>query len=301
MIALFFLLFTPLSPASEYVRFTELNSELRSAFQIQRQATIPLHVGDMYCTAVYVGNQGEALTNLHCLEKCIVAQNAFTETLADGITLRHPQTGITCEAKFGGLKLTTGQVKLLHVFGPGWISPREKLPELIEQSPDVIARLMTEGFEAAGDLALIQLPVAGPCVRLGDSLEGTLTNAAYPILARKKSSNPMDPIFLTMGTTQLWSQGAAATTGALLLEKAHQFRDYLPFVLPRGTFLSEVDTESGSSGSPLFASDGSLVGLIRATWKGETMAYVPWTSQAVNLLEKKDRIQALVPANKDCR
>jgi hypothetical protein len=301
MITLFFLLFTPLSPASEYVRFSELKKEVRSAFELQRQATIPLHFEGMFCSAVYVGDQGEALTNLHCLEKCLVAQNDFTETVVNGITLRHPKEGASCDVKFGSPKLTTGNMKLLHVFGPGWLSAREKLPELIEKNPAEMARLMSEGYEASGDLALVQLPVAGPCVRLGDSLEGTLTNAAFPLIARKKSGNPMDPIFLTMGTTQLWSQGAAATDPALLLEKAPQFADFLPFVLPRGTLISEVDTESGSSGSPLFAADGSLVGLVRATWKGETTAYAPWTSQAVNLLEKKDRIQALVPANKDCR
>lgn len=301
MIILFFLLFSPLSPASEYVRFPSLKPEVRAAFEPQRQATIPLHVKEgLRCTAVYVGSQGEALTNLHCLEKCLVAQNDFTETSAQGFSLRHPRLGASCEVKYGA-KLTEGRAVLLHAFGPGWISPREKLPELTEQNPEAIARLMAEGYEGSGDLALIRLPTPGRCVRIGESLEGTLTNAAYPLLARKKSGNPMDPIFLTMGTTQLWSQGEATLDAATLLEKAPQFESSLPFVLAPGTFISSVDTESGSSGSPLFAPDGSLVGLIRATWKGETVAYVPWTSQAVNLLEKKDRIQALVPANKDCQ
>lgn len=301
MITLFFLLFTPLSPASEYVRFSELKKEVRAAFELQRQATIPLHVTNgLRCTAVSIGPNGEALTNLHCLEKCLVSQNAFTETSADGFSLRRPKEGASCEVKFGH-KLTAGKIELLHAFGPGWLSPREKLPELIERAPEAMSRLMAEGYEGAGDLALIKLPTSLPCVRLGDSLKGILTNSAFPILARKKSGNPMDPIFLTMGTTQLWSQGEATTDPATLLEKAPQFVNHLPFVLPQGTLISEVDTESGSSGSPLFSADGSLVGLIRATWKGETMAYVPWTSQAVNLVEKKDRIQALVPANKDCR
>lgn len=301
MIILFFLLFSPPSPASEYVRFSSLKPELRATLDLQKEATIPLHVKDgLRCTAVFVGPNGEALTNLHCLEKCLVAQNDFSETISPGFSLRHPRLGASCEVKFGA-KLVPGKAELLHAFGPGWISPREKLPELIEQNPEAIARLMAEGYEGAGDLALIKLPVPGRCVRLGDSLEGALTNAAYPIIARKKSGNPMDPIFLTLGNAQLWSQGEAALDATTLLEKAPQFENSLPFVLAPGTFISTVDTESGSSGSPLFAPDGSLVGLIRATWKGETVAYVPWSSQAVNLVEKKDRIQALVPANKDCR
>jgi hypothetical protein len=301
MITLLALLFAAPSPASEYIRFSEAKKEMRAAFELQHQATIPLHmVNGLRCSAVYVGPKGEALTNLHCLENCLVSQNAFTETQADGFSLRHPKTGTSCDVKFGA-KLTEGKAELLHAFGPGWISPREKLPELIERFPEEMARLMSEGYEAAGDLALIRLSAPGLCVRLGQSLEGTLTNIAFPLIARKKSGNPMDPIFLTMGTTQLWSQGEATIDPAALLGKSPQFAQHLPFVLPAGTMISEVDTEAGSSGSPLFAPDGSLVGLIRATWKGETGAYVPWTSQAVNLLEKKDRIQRLVPENKDCR
>lgn len=301
MIILLALLLAPPSPASEYIRFSAVKKEVREAWALPQQATIPLHiVNGLRCTAVYVGPNGEALTNLHCLESCLVAKNAFTQTAADGFSLRHPQTGTTCEVKFGP-KLTEGKAELLHTFGPGWLSPREKLPELIERAPGEADRLMKEGFEAAGDLALIKLSAPGRCVRLGDHLDGTLTNIAFPLVARKKSGNPMDPIFLTMGTTQLWSQGEATIDPATLLEKSPQFANYLPFVLPAGTMISEVDTEAGSSGSPLFAPDGTLVGLIRATWKGETVAYVPWTSQAVNLLEKKDMIQRLVPENKDCR
>jgi hypothetical protein len=301
MIILLALLFASSSPASEYTRFSAVKKEAREAWALPQQATIPLHmVNGLRCTAVYVGPHGEALTNLHCLESCLVTKNAFTETQADSFALRHPQTGTSCEVKFGP-KLTEGKAELLHAFGPGWISPREKLPELIGRAPGKIAQLMKEGYEASGDLALIKLSMPGRCVRLGDSLEGTLTNIAFPLIARKKSGNPMDPIFLTMGTTQLWSQGEATADAATLLEKSPQFADYLPFVLPAGTLISEVDTESGSSGSPLFAPDGSLVGLIRATWKGETVAYVPWTSQAVNLLEKKDMIRRLVPENKNCR
>lgn len=301
-ILLLLLLTATPSQATEYIRFTSVKKEVREQWELHRQAVIPLHLASgMHCSAVYVGPNGEALTNLHCLEACLTDQNSFDEEKIAGneVSIYRPRAGIFCPLKFGH-KLQRGKAEILHIFGPGWIHPRNKLPDFIKNNRELALRLTQEGYEGPGDLALIKLPEPGPCVKLGESLEGTLTNIAFPLLARKEGNNPMNPVFLTMGTTQLWSQGEATLDPEFLLEKKPHFENMIPFILAPGTLISSVDTEPGSSGSPLFSEDGSLVALIRATWKGDASIYIPWTSHAVNLLENKDRILQQVPANAAC-
>lgn len=302
MTALLLLLLSLPAHATEYVRFDSLKKEQRELWQLHSKAVIPLQMASgMRCSAVYVGPNGEALTNLHCLEACLIENNSFDEEKIPGseVSLYHPRPGITCPLRYGH-RPKRAKAEVLHIFGPGWIHPRNKLPDFIKNNRELALRLTHEGYEGPGDLALIKLPETSACVKLGDRLDGTLTNIAFPLLARRGSSNPTNPIFFTMGNIQLWSQGTATLDADFLREKRPHFEDMMPFILAPGTLISSVDTEGGSSGSPLFDEEGGIVALIRATWKGDANIYIPWTSHAVNLLVYKDRIQQQVPENTAC-
>lgn len=313
MFPLFLSLIALAAPSAEYQRFDDLRKDKQALWSFQQEATTPLHVKNgHFCTAVFVGPNGEALTNLHCLESCIEASGRVkkSEILGTELFTNMPSPGAICEVSIraqSGKKLEVVQTEVLSIFGPGWISPREKMNDFLASQKEKALGLMREGYEAAGDLALVRLPRKGACVRLGDNSFQTaeaLTNLAYPILMRKSDNNPMSPVFLTMGTTLLISQGAATKDANVLRIHAPAFPDfenYLPFLLLPGVLMSSTDAESGSSGSPLFNEQGKLVALTRSTWKGNTGNYIPWTTQAVNLVEKKEIIESFLPGLEACR
>lgn len=310
---LFFTFLAFASPPGEYQRFDDLKKDQQALWTFQREATTPMHVKNgHYCTAVFVGPNGEALTNLHCLESCLESSGRVEKHSIPGSELftNRPQAGALCDVSIkaeSSNKLDHVKAEVLHIFGPGWISPREKINDFIASHRERALALMSAGYEGAGDLILVRLPRKGACVRIGENSfqeADPLTNLAYPVLMRKRDNNPMSPVFFTMGTTLLISHGAATKNADVLRVAAPAFPDfenYLPFLLLPGVLMSNTDAEGGSSGSPMFNAEGKLVALTRSTWKGNTGNYIPWTTQAVNLVERKQIIESFLSGVDSCK
>lgn len=298
---------------AEYRRFSSVPKAQRLQYKIQSEATTPIHfdIGSN-CSGVYVNNHGALLTSLHCVEECIGAASLKTQTLIDveaiegtimnKVRPRPEVIGLRCAVRFGP-KLKPGSAEILALFGPGWISPRSELDRWMNSQPDNFRKVLHEGFEGSGDMVLLRLrdeqnnAVASLCADVAQNRppsalarETGVINLAYPLLARK-TENPFEPL-LTLGSTLMWSQ-AEATRDLQDLKLVGQFADLdhlVEFFLAPGTIASSVDSEPGASGSPLFNVDGELVGLIRATWKGDTGYYFPWRSQAVDLVPLRERL-----------
>lgn len=312
LLLLIALVLTPPAFADTYRRADQIRKSERQKFEVAIAATIPVHFPGQHCTGVFVGRTGELLTNLHCLEPCLSEGSSLTTSVrlsALGVRLVQPTSvavGHRCPLRFGK-KLREGTAEVLAIFGPGWISPREALGELLQRSPNDLRALMSQGYEAAGDLALIRL-------HEGDAPEAAMTSPAcavvsprpspgtprvlglaYPLLARK-TDNPFDPL-LTLGTTLMWSEGEVTRNPEEYLQVAEagpEAAAVVDWMFPGGTVMSSIDAEKGASGSPIFDQSQNVVAIVRSVFKPEGTNYIPWRTQAIDLETYRHRIDELL-------
>jgi hypothetical protein len=78
------LVYIPLNSwAGAYEKYTQLSNLLQTQLKTQSQATLNLFFENgLNCSGVLVDPQGRALTNLHCIEGCLMAKGAFSQELA---------------------------------------------------------------------------------------------------------------------------------------------------------------------------------------------------------------------------
>lgn len=297
--------------ATSYRPADQVPKAERALHQNAIDATIPVHFPKQKCTGVFVGRTGELLTNLHCLEPCLLEDAdtlLTTESLGDtgSVRLKRPTAkavGHRCPLRFGRKLAFDGEAELLAIFGPGWVEPRDALGLMAILAPELLTDIMTKGFEGAGDLALVRLrPGRGAadrmespaCAELSTDPRDPLPNVlglAYPLLARR-TDNPFQPI-MTLGTTLMWTRGEMTRDPRLYDERAHigEARDALPWMFPGGTMMGSIDGEKGASGSPVFDEAGRVAAVVRSTWKAEGTDYIPWRTQAVDLQAHRERIE----------
>lgn len=310
-----FVLALSLSPtafASSYIMATQAPKADRTRHQNEINATVPVHFSKQKCSGVFIGRTGELLTNLHCVEPCLLEapETLKVEKLTEsGVQLMRPTIkaiGHRCPLRFGK-KLADGEAEVLSIFGPGWVQPRETLTLIALFAPEMLNDVMASGFEGRGDLVLVRLRhtkearIESPaCVELSDDQRDPIPNVlglAYPLLARK-TDNPFAPI-LTLGTTLMWSQGELTSNVTYYDQKADigEAKDALKWMFPGGTLMGSIDGEKGSSGSPVFDELGRVVAIVRSTWKAEGTNYIPWRTQAVDLRVHRSQIVQALGAN----
>lgn len=314
------LFFVSTSQAEAFKRFDELLPKTkRQEWQQRRDSTTRMKfLPGLDCTGVFVGPNGEALTNLHCVEKCIEASGAFqiSDVPAapglkkydlNGFNSQQVACQVQIENKYEAKKL---DVEILQVLGPGWLAPREILNQLLNQNPVEYVSYVNQGYEGDGDAVLIRITEANnaTCAKLGDldfnaATPADVVNIAFPIVYRKIDDNPVGGYLLTLGTSPLWTEGqASGNQETLKTVLSPALQTVVDVLSPNPNVLvASLDAEPGSSGSPIFsAKDKSLVGLMRSVWKGEG-DYIPWTGGALNLAPHKALIQSIVPENRNCQ
>lgn len=311
---LILILLSPLLARSE--EFTRPNKTQKAT--PQARAVFHLKMQDSFsCSGILIGPGGEALTNLHCLEKCLKDGARVNVTLITSkvnkfeVSLNDPQT---CSVEISnGKKAKPQDIQILHIFGPGFLGPREALPEFALADPAQFTDLLNQGFEGSSDLALIRIGTqdleAPACIRLNEDPNWLSQDRrevygfSYPVVMRfKASSNPISSdTFMTLGGTLLRSQGEATSNLSLLKEDLSESAlEFIDTWLAPGTFLTSLDAEGGASGSAVYNTEGKLVGVVRSTFKGDVADYVPWMSGAIDLGPKRAEILSLVPNNSSC-
>lgn len=292
---------TPAAWGSAYKMASAVSKSERALYQNAIDSTIPVHFPEQKCSAVYVGRTGEALTNLHCIEPCLLENEATlltTEKLTEkNVELKKPTEkviGHRCPLRFGK-KFVVGDAEILAIFGPGWVAPREVLSLMALFAPESMIEVMKMGFEGKGDLALVRLrPGQGEatrmpspaCAQLSEDTRDPLPNVlglAYPLLARK-TENPFSPL-MTMGTTLMWTRGEMTRDLNAYLKFSQLAEDQasLPWMFPGGTMMGSIDGERGASGSPVFDENGKVAAIVRSTWKALGTDYIAWRTQAIDL------------------
>lgn len=297
--------------ASEYVLVGDWARKEPLSWDRARAATQSLRFDPgLSCSSVRIGPAGESLTNLHCLEACLLQAGAVrSEPLGDtGFTLHRPTPaarGLRCKVRLGK-PLRDDEVEILWVASPGWLSPREKSQELLLDHPELFQRLLGEGFEARGDLALIRRPDDAPCVPMGAKALGpegkqSVVNLGFPFLFRRDPENPFNTL-MTMGTTMMASRGEITDRIDVIAAgfRHPELSRILPFMLPTGILMSSTDCESGASGSPIFDESRRVIGISRSTWKGADNGYQAWATQLVDLDAHRAEIESLVPQRTSC-
>jgi len=302
--------------AGEYQRFDDLSQKKQAAWAIPALATIPLHIENGFrCTAVVIGPGGEALTNLHCVESCLNAQQVASPEDIPDLPLKKMRVDmsrlpITCRASTAtSAPITVNDFEVLHIFGPGWISDRNVMNQLMDFDPQKFLELTADGTESRGDLVLIRLKLDKPtCVKLGDvdfsaPTPVPVTSLAYPVIAREDHSQGYFPVtFLTMGFTLVYSSGEATANRETLAQKVlPQYVSGIDVMAQPQLIVGSVDTEGGASGSGLFDDNQSLVAITRSTWKGPVTVYVPWTDGAIDLKPYMPWLRDNVPNLDQCK
>jgi len=265
------------------------------------------------CTGVFIGPNGEALTALHCVENCLLRAGATASEAVSFLTenkIKLPdQSFVTCPARVSanGAEVATS-LQIRHVFGPGFLSPRDSLPKFLAQFPQKYAELLSEGFEGRGDLALIQVGVKSGCAPIGAvDLQAPqavpVFNLSHALVYRVIDDHSFEPdLFMTMGETMLYTDGEASASPANFAAETLSAADlaYIKANSGPGTFLSSVDSTGGASGSPIFSLDGKVIGVLRLTFNGDGAGYRAWTAQGIDLSSFLADIHRLVPANAQC-
>lgn len=328
VLTLLFISISGVARAVPYQKFDQLPDSLQSALKKHSQATLNLYfVSGMQCSGVFVDPEGRALTNLHCIEGCLMEQNAYIEELAHSepvyIDPKYASNtqflkkiipklsqGLSCRMEIGinGKRNQTVNAEILHIFGPGFLYPRTLVPDLTEKYPAVSFNLKRLGFETSGDLVLFKIPVQpnSGCVQIdfanfeSDALT-EVVNLAYPAVLRK-TNNPQAPLDLIGDReTLLYSFGQASASNDFLQKIfSDASKDLISTILPPGTFLSSTDAESGASGSPLFSNEGKVIGITRATFNYSQTEYAPWSTQGISLSFHKQKLSELLPLNRLC-
>jgi hypothetical protein len=303
-----------LTSAAEFTRPNRSQSstpQARSVFHLRLKDSLS-------CSGVLIGSGGEALTNLHCVEKCLKEAGAVRETALSENVSRYDitlTTPVSCAVEISnGKRPVPQEIQILHIFGPGFLGPRDALPEFVERRPEQFESLLRQGYEGSGDLALIRIDTSSlqepTCIRISDnSLLSENSRApvygfSYPIVTRfKESDNPIQSdVFMTLGGTLLRSQGEAINNLNLLnSELAAPARRFIEAWMGPGTFLTSLDAEGGASGSAVFDTEGKLAGIMRSIFKAPGTGFAPWMSEAVDLGPKTQIIRSLVPSNGLCQ
>lgn len=314
--------------ADQYRKFSELPNDLQNALKGHSQATLNLRFENgLSCTGVLVDPEGRALTNLHCIEGCLMEKMAYRKELAyEEPVFIDPKNaankhflqkivpnlskGLTCNVKIGinGSKDQTVSAEIIHIFGPGFLYPRPLVSDLSEKFPSVSRDLKNLGFEASGDLVLFKVPPQphSSCVEMDfvsfeSETAAKLVNLAYPTVLRK-TNHPQSPMELIGdGETLLYSAGeASASINYLRKIFGANSAEQISAILPHGTFLSSTDAEVGTSGSPLFSKEGRLIGVTRATYNFNQTEYSAWLTQGISLEVHKQKLEELLSLNSFC-
>lgn len=294
---------------SPYQRYT-------NALGKQAEAAAVLHFapenGEV-CTGFFVGPNGEALTALHCVEDCLANAKAIDDKVISTLTerlIKLPEGGVNCHAQvwIGKLEVASSIV-IQHVFGPGFLSPRESLGTFSEQSPSDYNRLLKEGFEGWGDLALIKLSVKSTCATveaadLHAAQAVPVFNLSHPMIFRAVDDHSSyEPVvFMSLGEIMMYTDGEASSNPEIYSKAGLSPQDlaYMQTYMAPGTFLTSVDSAGGASGSPIFNSAGRVIGILRSTFNADSAEYRPWTAEGIDLSLHIDEIRRLVPENLNC-
>jgi Trypsin-like peptidase domain len=310
---------TQIASASQYQNLNDLSGDLRALANRVSQSTFGLqtkNINSLQGTAFFVGEGGEAFTNLHVVEQCLIEAHATREELAYSkpvftdpknpssqhflkkmliaIDPKHP---ITCKSKifFNGAQIEA-DIQVLHVFGPGFLYPKNLIADLTRL--DLAARntLINLGFEGAGDLVLIKAPLLknSSCLKIATAKFSSeapwILNVAYTEVLRETGDAKNPYKLIGDGRKNpIVSFGNGTSAGDLLKLDEPLYSA----IVPSGTLLASTDAEIGSSGSPLVNEKGEVVAVVRATYNPPSSRYEAWTTHAIDLSHHSSALQRL--------
>lgn len=300
--------------ALPYQEIESLDSDRLPLAQLVRTSVAGLRA-DLNCSLVFVGKTGEAITNLHCIEQCLIDAGATTNELAHPdpvfIDPKRPERKLYLQKKIvslpkdgrldcpglvtqDGKELGSGKIDIVHIFGPGFLYPKTLIADLTKVDLPARNALVNSGFEGSGDMVLIKVQnVATNCLIIdfanfdGDPIP--LMNLAYTRVLRNQSviGDRKRPI-VSMG------YGSRSKNIFSELDSAD-----FESIFPIGTILTSTDAEIGASGSPLLNQEGKLIAIVRATNNQGT--FQAWSTHAISLAHHKAALLKLINEFKLCQ